>query len=98
MRNPSLSRTWLALTECSDPTLCLALLRETYFRLCATACDRVLSTQDAEAFVLIENDVTRTFGGTGQFNTQASRDSLRRVLACYATFDREVGYCQVRLA
>ena len=95
LRSPrDLSRTWLALSESADPTLALPLLRETYFTLCASAGERALTPEDIESFDLIERDVARTFGGSGRFNTHAARDSLRRVLACYATFDREVGYVQ----
>lgn len=62
-----------------------------FYRLCGES----PQLSDCPAFDCIEKDVARTFAGAGQFETQAARDRLRRVLGAYAMFDREVGYVQV---
>jgi hypothetical protein len=88
-------RTWLILTETSDPSLSLGSLRGAYRTLLDAAAEAgAPAPRDAEAFDLIERDVARTFGGTAGLGTQPARDALRRLLAAYALLDREVGYVQ----
>jgi hypothetical protein len=93
---PHLRRTWLALSEPADPAFALPVLRREYHELLARAAAAAPPPPElAATFDLIERDVARTFGGvSGAFDTQASRDALRRLLAAYALRDPEVGYVQ----
>ena len=81
---------WLHLSE--EPRFPLRDLRDLYERLCSTT--EPQPERITQAFDAIERDVARTFGGMGKFDTQVSRDRLRRVLAAYAMCDPEVGYTQ----
>lgn len=95
-RPAELKRTWLALSESTDPALSLSALRRAYHDIleAQAATDQRVSEELVAVFDLIERDVARTFGGSGRFDTQASRDSLRRILAAYALYDEEVRYVQ----
>lgn len=82
-----IGRRLLALTD--DPRYELADLAAEYVRLRSTPADAITPAA-LSAFDAIERDVGRTFGATGTFDSQAQRDRLRRVLACYALRDPEV--------
>jgi hypothetical protein len=85
-------RLWLVYSD--DPRFRLHELKATYAALLASALSSGKLTADiVKHFDAIERDVGRTFSGT-EIDTPAARDRLRRVLAVYAMYDPDVGYCQ----
>lgn len=83
-------REWIMFSD--DPRFPLDALKARYYQLCdlpALPSAAVLSSFDA-----IERDVARTCVTEPEFQTQAGRNKLRRLLGAYAMHDPEAGYCQ----